>query len=91
MFSKLNQKRIARKSKTKELKPKDGYNRFKFRGKIFRYKKENITEIEHDFSGQSVPMGKTYAWDNDGNIYVIEFAFIKKWVPFSISEPKKIY
>ena len=80
------QKRIAKRYNAKELNPKDGYNRFKFFGKVFRYKEAEIFEIEHDFSGMSVPMGRTYAYDEDGKRYVVEFIFKKKWIPFNIGE-----
>lgn len=88
---KFTKHRKIKKYKTKELKPKDGYNRFKFCGKVFRYNENAILETEHDFSGKSLPVGATYAYDEDGNRYVVEFVFRNKWVPFNISQPNTYY
>ena len=79
MFKKFNRK-------TKELKQKDGYDRFKFMGRIFYYKEDEIKEINQDFSGQSVIYGQTNAFDNEGFDYTVEFVFNKKWIPFNISQ-----
>lgn len=83
--------RITKSSKTKELKPKDGHNRFAFQGKVLYYKEGEIKETERDFSGMSAPVGKAYANDDDGNRYVVKFIFMKKWFPIFISNTNQIY
>lgn len=83
--------RITKSPKTKELKPKDGHNSFAFQGKVLHYKEEEIKETERDFSGMSAPVGKGYANDDDGKIYVVKFIFMKKWLPVFVSNANQIY
>lgn len=82
-----NRKRLCRKTRTKELKPKDGYNRFKFMGKVFRYLEEDIHIVSWDFSGMELLLYGSIATDENGMPYDVEF--IKrngKYCVFSVSE-----
>ena len=85
-------KRLCRKYKTKELKPKDGYSRFKFMGKVFRYLEDDIHIVSWDFSGMGLLLYGSIAIDEDGMTHDVEF--IKrngKYCIFSISEECRMF
>lgn len=71
-------------NKTKELKPEDGYNRFKFFGGILYYKEQEIEM--YCISTKEVIRGKSQGFDGEGNRYTIEFVlcYPVKWKPINI-------
>ena len=82
----IRKRKFAKQYTTKELKPKDGYNRFKWVNRIIKYKYGEIkTEENSDFS--NYVFGKVECRDNEDKIYEAEFILLnKKWIPFSIRE-----
>lgn len=84
-MGKFNKKRFYRKTRTKELKPKDGYSRFKFMGKVFRYREEDIHIERKSFSGDELVEYGAMALDENGFRYDISFYKINgKYVPFAM-------
>ena len=80
-------KRLYRKYRTKELKPKDGYSRFEFMGKVFRYREENIHIERMSFCGDELVEYGTMALDENGFRYDVSFwKRNEKYVPFAICD-----
>lgn len=91
-MGKFNKKRFYRKTRTKELKPKDGYSRFKFMGKVFRYLEDDIHIVSWNFSDSELPLYGSIATDDNGMPYDVEF--IKrngKYCVFSVSERYRMF
>ena len=86
-MAKFNQKKFDKKRRVKELKPKDGYNRFKFMGKVFRYREEDIFVLYHDPFGEYVTEYGAVVNCEDGRTYDVVFRKRNgEYVPFSISD-----
>ena len=86
-MAKFNQKKFDKKRRVKELKPKDGYNRFEFMGKVFRYREEDIHIERKSFSGDELVEYGTMALDENGFRYDVSFWKRNgKYVPFAISD-----
>lgn len=89
---KFNKKRnVFETQKLKELKPKDGYNRFKFSERIFHYKEKEIQM--HGFSLADPVYGYVKTFDDDGNYYTVKFVlcYPSKWKPINIRQIKAVY
>lgn len=82
----FKKKMFYRKTKTKELKPKDGYSRFEFMGKVFRYLEQDVHIVRYTLLGN--PIYGVYARSDDGRLHEVEFVYHKKgkYVPFLIDE-----
>lgn len=88
----LKKKRFCRKYKVKELKPKDGYNRFKLMGKVFRYREEDVHIVSWNLLCRDGLLYGSIALDEDGMKYDVEF--IKrngKYCIFSVSEECRMF
>ena len=85
-------KRLYRKYKTKEPKPKDGYSRFKLMGKVFRYREEDIHIERKSFSGDELVEYGAMALDENGFRYDVSFWKRNgKYVPFAICDRYRIF
>ena len=83
----FKKKMFYRKTRTKELKPKDGYNRFKFIGKVFRHREEDIRIKRKTFSGDELVEYGAMALDENGFRYDVSFWKRNgKYVPFAICD-----
>lgn len=80
-------KRLCRKTRTKELKPKDGYNRFNFAGNIFLYLEQDIHILNPLKSHDDYFEYVCFARDDNGKLYeVVFYRRNGKYFPFAISD-----